>query len=79
MPDRLADLVADPTLNGIDFVEIANAAQTLLRVHFVNVNAVSLTGSPAGDDHRGRADPGRARRADRRRGLDASTTRAGPC
>jgi hypothetical protein len=36
MPDRLADLVASTTINGIDFVEIAAADQCTLRVHFVN-------------------------------------------
>lgn len=45
--DRLSKLL-DPlntTLNGIDFVEIANCAQTTLRVHFLN--DVSIAGSPA--------------------------------
>lgn len=46
MPDRLADIVASTTLNGIDFVEIGNAAQTVLRVHFVN--AVVVEGSLVG-------------------------------
>jgi hypothetical protein len=36
--DRLEKLLVSPTLNGIDFVEIANAAQTQLRVHFLNNN-----------------------------------------
>lgn len=51
MPDRLADLLASPTLNGIDFVEITRADQTGLRVHFLNavavigtVTALSITG-----------------------------------
>ncbi|HEX8082159.1 MAG TPA: baseplate J/gp47 family protein [Jatrophihabitans sp.] len=43
MPDRLADLLASPTLNGIDFVEITSAAQTSLRVHFLNTVAVQAT------------------------------------
>jgi hypothetical protein len=43
MPDRLADLVASTTLNGIDFVEIADPAQTTLRVHFLNAVAVAGT------------------------------------
>lgn len=43
MPDRLTDLVASTTLNGIDFVEIADPAQTLLRVHFLNTVAVEGT------------------------------------
>lgn len=46
--DRLNQLL-DPgntTLNGIDYVEVAGADQTILRVHFLNANAVatSLTG-----------------------------------
>ena len=41
MPDRLADLIASTTLNGIDFVEIASADQTSLRVHFLNTVTVA--------------------------------------
>lgn len=43
MPNRLADLVASTTLNGIDFIEIANPAQTALRVHFLNTVTVDGT------------------------------------
>src|SRR5215218_10413176 len=43
MPDRLADLIASATLNGIDFVEITSADQTSLRVHFLNTVAVDTT------------------------------------
>src|SRR5260370_16877150 len=43
MPDRLADLVASTTLNGIDFVEITSADQTSLRVHFLNTVTVDGT------------------------------------
>ncbi|MDQ1720919.1 MAG: hypothetical protein QOI26_653 [Pseudonocardiales bacterium] len=43
MPDRLADLIASTTLNGIDFVEITSADQTSLRVHFLNTVAVDRT------------------------------------
>ncbi|TDN90912.1 baseplate J/gp47 family protein [Microbacterium sp. BK668] len=43
MPDRLTDLVASTTLNGIDFVEIGDPAQTLLRVHFLNTVTVEGT------------------------------------
>ncbi|MBK8460537.1 MAG: hypothetical protein IPL43_10455 [Micropruina sp.] len=46
MPNRLADLVASSTLNGIDFVEIATPAQTTLRVHFLN--SVPLVGTLVG-------------------------------
>jgi hypothetical protein len=46
MPDRLTDLVASTTLNGIDFVEIADPAQTTLRVHFLN--AVTVAGTLGG-------------------------------
>ncbi|HSZ60719.1 MAG TPA: baseplate J/gp47 family protein [Terriglobales bacterium] len=44
--DRLSKLLdpSNTTLNGIDFVEIANPAQTTLRVHFLN--DVSIAGSP---------------------------------
>lgn len=54
MPDRLADLVASPTLNGIDFITITSADQTSLGVHFLNTvnvqgtlaatNPVTITG-----------------------------------
>src|SRR5882762_817687 len=40
--DRRKLLLKSPDLNGIDFVEIANDAQTRLRVHFFN--AVEITG-----------------------------------
>jgi Baseplate J-like protein len=43
MPDRLADLVASTTLNGIDFVTITSADQTSLRVHFLNTVTVQGT------------------------------------
>jgi predicted phage baseplate assembly protein len=43
VPNRLADLVASTTLNGIDFVEIASADQTHLRVHFLNTVDVAPT------------------------------------
>ena len=41
--DRRTDVLLSPTLNGIDFVEVANDAETLLRVHFLN--AVKPRGS----------------------------------
>lgn len=48
--DRLNQLLdpANTTLNGIDYVEIASADQTTLRVHFLNANpvATSITGAP---------------------------------
>lgn len=48
--DRLSALLAltNTTLNGIDFVEIANSAQTALRVHFLTSVAVegTLTATP---------------------------------
>jgi hypothetical protein len=43
VPQRLQTLAASTKLNGIDFVEIADDAQTTLRVHFVN--GVELKGS----------------------------------
>jgi Baseplate J-like protein len=43
MPDRLGDLITSTTLNGIDFVEIASADQTSLRVHFLNTVTVEGT------------------------------------
>src|SRR5712691_9995781 len=46
MPDRLATLIGSTTLNGIDFVEIASADQTSLRVHFLNAVAVQGTLDP---------------------------------
>jgi hypothetical protein len=46
--DRRAAVLASPVTNGIDFVEIANTAQTLLRVHFLNAVPVqdSIAGTP---------------------------------
>src|SRR5215831_14230627 len=41
--DRLEALHAHATLNGIDFVEVANAVQTQLNVHFLNTNALQGT------------------------------------
>jgi hypothetical protein len=41
--DRLTELLKSTTLNGIDFVEVAGAAQTTLLIHFLN--SVSLIGS----------------------------------
>ena len=45
--DRLSKLLdpANTTLNGIDFVEVADAAQTTLRIHFLN--AVPVIGTLA--------------------------------
>jgi len=45
--DRRAQLGAQARLNGIDFVEVANAAETLLRVHFINAQpaAAALSAS----------------------------------
>ena len=47
MTDRLADIIASTALNGIDFVEIANDAQTRLVVHFLNRVPVKGTLAPA--------------------------------
>jgi hypothetical protein len=46
--DRRAKVLASLVFNGIDFVEVVNTAQTMLRVHFLNaVNvAVPQTGTP---------------------------------
>ena len=43
--DRRLTLLASTTTNGVDFVEVATADQTQLRVHFLN--AVSLRGKLA--------------------------------
>jgi hypothetical protein len=45
--DRRAKVLASTAVNGIDFVEVANAAQTLLRVHFLNAVAVTLSATQA--------------------------------
>jgi hypothetical protein len=45
--DRRAKVLASTAVNGIDFVEVANAAQTLLRVHFLNAVAVTLSPNQA--------------------------------
>jgi len=50
--DRLSALL-DPqntTLNGIDFVEVANKCQTTLRVHFLNAVPVMGTLAPGGNN-----------------------------
>src|SRR4029077_2084929 len=46
--DRRARVLASSSVNGIDFVEIADQAQTLLRVHFLNAVPVegNLTDAP---------------------------------
>jgi len=46
--DRRAEILNSATFNGIDFVEIANTAQTHLRVHFLNAVDVEakLTAPP---------------------------------
>ena len=45
--DRRAKVLASTTVNGIDFVEVANQAQTLLKVHFLNAVTVTLSASQA--------------------------------
>jgi hypothetical protein len=46
--DRRAKVLASPVVNGIDFVEVANTAQTVLRVHFLNaVDIAPLSAAPA--------------------------------
>jgi len=49
--DRRAAILASADFNGVDFVEVANAAQTELRVHFLNAVAVqgTLTRTPVID------------------------------
>ena len=69
--DRLQYLLAGettPTWNGIDYVEIANADQTQLRVHFLNAAPVDghVHRDAAGDDLRRRDDRLGRRAADRR-------------
>ena len=44
--DRKARLLESASLNGIDFVEVANDAQTWLRVHFLNSVQLRGTFSP---------------------------------
>src|SRR6266702_7850374 len=41
--DRRAKLAAQTALNGIDFVEVLNAAETQLRVHFLNPSPNAAT------------------------------------
>jgi hypothetical protein len=67
MPNRLAQLIASTTLNGIDFVEIINVDQTGLRVHFLNqvLVAGSLTGGAPVTITGGEATPTRPGAADR--------------
>jgi hypothetical protein len=45
--DRRARVLASATVNGVDFVEVANQAQTLLIVHFLNAVIVTLSASQA--------------------------------
>jgi hypothetical protein len=46
--DRRAAVIASTVFNGIDFIEIADATQMVLKVHFLNAVAVkgTLTGAP---------------------------------
>jgi len=45
--DRRAKILNSASFNGIDFIEVANAAQTLLRVHFINdVDVKPLLATP---------------------------------
>jgi hypothetical protein len=41
--DRRTAVLESSTINGIDFVEVANAAQTSLRVHFLNALPLAYT------------------------------------
>ena len=81
MSDRLADILASTTLNGIDFVEVASDDQTRLRVHFLNTVAVegTLARHRAGHDHRRRVGARGPGRPDRRPPTGRSTTTAGRC
>jgi hypothetical protein len=45
--DRRAQVLASSVVNGIDFVEVANTQQTLLRVHFLNAVTVTLAPTQA--------------------------------
>jgi hypothetical protein len=45
--DRRAKVLASTTVNGIDFVEVVNQAQTQLRVHFLNAVTVTLSTAQA--------------------------------
>src|SRR4051812_2108 len=45
--DRRAAVLASSDTNGIDFVEIANYPQTLLRVHFLNAVLVQGPATPS--------------------------------
>jgi hypothetical protein len=46
--NRRANVLNSPVINGIDFVEVVDTTQTLLRVHFLNAVVVEgkLTGAP---------------------------------
>ncbi len=44
--DRRTQLIGSASFNGIDFVEIADPAQTVLRVHFLNGVALGALSSP---------------------------------
>ena len=45
--DRRLTLLASTTTNGVDFVEVASADQTQLRVHFLNTVSLRGTLAPA--------------------------------
>jgi hypothetical protein len=45
--DRRALVLASSVVNGIDFVEVANTQQTLLRIHFLNAVTVTLSKAQA--------------------------------
>ena len=55
--DRRTQLIGSATLNGIDFVEVANSAQTLLVVHFLNGGAARRHADRGAHHHRRRHGP----------------------
>ena len=64
--DRRAAVIKSSEFNGIDFVEIADDTQTVLRVHFLNAvdlrmqpigGSPTITGGETITDGQGRPDP----------------------
>ena len=72
--DRRAQLIQSTTANGIDFVTIGNAAQTLLQVHFLNAVLSTRLADRADHDHRRRNHTDRERATDQRRQTGGGTT-----
>ena len=76
--DRRTQLIESTEFNGIDFVEIADPTQTVLRVHFLNGVTIGALSSPPRHQRR-RDDSDGHRAADRANTTGASTMVGSSC